>query len=265
MKKLLILSTVISLIITSCSSDEKASPVEIDSTLPKTISYIYPSPQLGTNTKSTASYNGNKIVSLISEDSKKVFTYEGNTIVKQEVFDIDGSGKEIKSEQVSYTYENGKLKTKVIKEDFTAEYPDGYYIDKVVFTHISNDIISYVNYSVDKDTKAETKNSEGKLTYKDGNLVKEEQKFNSVTQTWVYEYDAKNNPLKNILGFNLLLNEVDGFGNNNIVKTTRTSSENTNIAVYVTTYIYNANNYPTRNTSFDGGGKNVEYEIEYTY
>ena len=265
MKRILCIFGALALLLSSCSSDEKSSPVEIDSTLPKTISYIYPSPQLGTNNKNTASYNGNKLISLVSEDSKKVFTYEGDVIVKQEVFDVDGNGKELKSAEVSYTYENGKLKTKVTREDFTVEYPNGYYIDKVVFTHTSNEVISYVNYSVNKDTKAETKNSEGKLTYKDENLVKDEQKFSAVTETWVYEYDTKNNPLKNILGFNLLLNEIDGFAKNNVVKTTKTSSEFPNAAVYATSYLYNNNNYPTRNTSFDGGGKNIEFEIEYTY
>ncbi len=265
MKRILCLFGALALIVSSCSNDDKSSAEELDSTLPKTISYIYPSVELGTNNKQTASYNGNKIVSLTNNDSKTVFTYDGNIIVKQEVFDVDESGKETKNEEVSYAYENGKLKTKVIREDFTAEYPDGNYIEKVVFTHTSNEIISYIDYSVNKDTKAETKNSEGTLTYKDGNLVKDEKKFNSLTETRVYEYDAKNNPLKNIVGFSMLLNEIDGFAKNNVVKTTKTSSEFPNAAVYITTYIYNDNNYPTRHTSFDGGGQNIEFEIEYTY
>jgi|GEM_PF-333025 len=265
MKRILCLFGALALIVSSCSNDDKSSAEELDSTLPKTISYIYPSPELGTNSKQTASYNGNEIVSLTNNDSKTVFTYDGNIIVKQEVFDVDESGKETKNEEVSYAYENGKLKTKVIREDFTAEYPDGNYIEKVVFTHTSNEIISYIDYSVNKDTKAETKNSEGTLTYKDGNLVKDEKKFNSLTETRVYEYDAKNNPLKNIVGFSMLLNEIDGFAKNNVVKTTKTSSEFPNAAVYLTTYIYNDNNYPTRHTSFDGGGQNIEFEIEYTY
>ncbi|MCV2486535.1 hypothetical protein OD917_16500 [Flavobacterium sp. SH_e] len=265
MNKVLYLFGALTLLLSSCSSDENSSSGENDSTLPKTISYIYPNPQLGTNVKNTVTYNGNKIVSITSEGSKSIFTYDGNVIIKQEVFDVDGSGKETKNEEVSYVYENGKLKTRLLKEDITTEYPDGYYIDKVVYTHTSNEIISYVNYSVDKDTKAETKSSEGTLTYKDGNLVKEEQKSNSVTVTSDYEYDTKNNPLKNILGFNLLLNEIGEFGKNNIVKTTRKSSEYPNAAVYLTTYHYNDKNYPTRHTSFDGGGKDIEYEIEYTY
>ncbi|MDQ6527639.1 hypothetical protein [Flavobacterium sp. LHD-85] len=265
MKKQLWLFGVLALILSSCSSEEKPSLEETDSTLPKTISYIYPSPELGTNAKTTASYNGNKVVSFLNDDSKTVFTYNGDVIVKQEIFDIDTSGKEIKNEEVSYSYENGKLKTRVFRESISAEYPDGYFIEKVVYTHNSNGTVSYIDYTVDNIKKTESKSGEGTLTYKDGNLIKAEEKSGSSTTTLAFEYDSKKNPLKNILGFNLLLNEVDGFGTNNIVKTTRATTEFPNPSVYLTTYIYNDASYPTRHTSFDGGGKNIEYEIEYTY
>lgn len=264
MKKILFFSA-LALILASCSNDENSSSSEDTSVLPKTISYIYPNIYLGTNSKSTLAFNGNKIISSITPDSKTIFTYSGDLITKQEAFDIDQQGKETKDDEVVYTYESGKLKTRIFKENITTEYPDGQYIEKTVYTYSSNDLISYINYSVNKDTKVETKSSEGNLAYKDGNLVKEEQKVNSVTTTRVYEYDTKNNPLKNILGFNLLLNEISYIGKNNIVKTTRTSSENSNTAVYVTSYTYNVSGYPLRNTSFDGGGTSIEYEIEYTY
>lgn len=264
MKKQLWLFGAIALILSSCSSDENSPLQEIDSTLPKTISYVYPSIYLGTNSKGTLTYDGNKILNIIKEDSKTIFTYNGDVIIKQEEFDIE-NGKEIKNEEVSYSYENGKLKTKVFREDISVEYPDGYYIEKVVYTHNSNGIISYIDYTVDNIKKTESKSGEGTLTYKDGNLIKVEEKSGSSTTTLVFEYDSKKNPLKNILGFNLLLNEIDGFGTNNIVKTTRTTTEFPNPSVYLTTYIYNDTSYPTKHTSFDGGGKNIEYEIEYTY
>ncbi len=265
MKKILFFSA-LALIFASCSSDDNSSTSpEDNSTLPKTISYIYPNIQLGTNKKSTLTFNGNKIISSITPVSKTVYTYSGDLITKQEVFDIDQQGKETKDKEVVYAYENGKLKTRIFKEDITTEYPDGQYIEKTVYTHSTNELISYINYSVDKNTKVETKSREGNLTYKDGNLIKEVRKVNSVTTTRVYDYDIKNNPLKNITGFNLLLNEISDQGKNNIVKTTRTSSENSNTAVYLTTYTYNESNYPLKHTSFDGGGTAIEYEIEYTY
>jgi hypothetical protein len=267
MKPFLLFLCAMTFALTSCSNDENSSPEdsssEDNSVLPKTISYTYPDVFLGTNTIATNTYNGNKIVSSIENDSKTIFTYDGNVIIKQEQFDIDELGKETKNAEVDYRYENGKLKTRIFKEDINSAYPEGQYIQKNVYTHSSN-LISYISYRVDKDTKAEVKNSEGTLTYRGGNLVKEMQIAGSLTRTRTYEYDTKYNPLKNILGFDLLLNEISEFGKNNVVKTTSISSDFATPANYITTYIYNDKGYPTKQTSLSGGGS-VEYEIEYTY
>lgn len=265
MKKLILLFCGLSLLLTSCSSDENSvSSSEDTSILPKTISYIYPSVLLGTNSTSTLNYNGNKIVSSIKNGSKTIFTYDGNVITKQEKFDVDQQGKETKDTEVTYTYENGKLKTKVIKEVFSATYPNGQYIEKTIYTHTSDVLISYINYSVNADTNSESKSSQGNLTYKDGNLIKSQETEGSLTSTRTYEYDTKKNPLKNILGFNLLLSEISDFGNNNVTKTTITSSDFPTPTDYLTAYIYNDSGFPTKYTSFAGGGS-VEYEIEYAY
>jgi len=261
MKKLLLLCSVLTLLFTSCSNDDNPS-TENTSILPKTISYTYPSIYLGTNSKSTLTYDGNKIVSSIAEGSKTIFTYNGNVIVKQEKFNVDAKGVETKDTEVFYTYENNKLKTRIMREEFSSQFPDGQFIDKIVYTYTSQNVISFVNYYVDPSTKKEVKSSEGNLTYKDGNLIKSEEVSDSSTAKRTYEYDIKNNPLKNILGFDLLLNEIGVFGKNNIIKTIAGTSQ---LTEYLTTYIYNDKDYPTKQTSFTGDGKTIEYEIEYTY
>lgn len=151
-----------------------------------------------------------------------------------------------------------------MKKGFTDTYPGGEYIYKTVYTHTSDVLISYIYYSVDPDTKVEIKSSEGSLTYKNGNIVKQQQTVMSNTETRVYEYDIKNNPLKNILGFSLLLDEISNFGINNDLKKIRTSSNFPNPVTYNSDYIYNDKSYPLQQTSFTGGGS-IEYEIEYTY
>ncbi|MBF4486755.1 hypothetical protein [Flavobacterium sp. CSZ] len=264
MKKLLPLFGFLTFLLISCSSDDN-TPSEESVVLPKTISYLYPNASLGTNSTSTLKFDGKKIINSIDSDSKTIFTYNADLITKQELFNVDEKGNETKSKEVVYSYENGKLKTRIHKILFSKEYPDGEYIIKTVYTHNSNEQISYINYSIDAKTKLEIQTSIGTLTYKDGNLVKEQQTFKSVTTTLVFEYDTKNNPLKSILGFNLLLNEVSYFGKNNILKVIKASSENTNVSTYLTTYSYNENGYPLKHTSFDGTGKSIEYEIEYTY
>lgn len=268
MKKLLLLFIALNLVFTSCSNDDNSpngdTSTEDTSILPKTISYIYPSVDLGTNSKSTLTYDGNKLLSSIKDGSKTIFTYTGNVITKQEKFDVDSKGIETKDIEVVYTYENGKLKTRVTRESFTAKYPNGEYIGKTVYTHTSNDLISYINYSINPDTQLETKSSEGTLNYKDGNLVKDQSIYDLSVSTRVYEYDTKKNPLKNILGLDLLLKETE-CSTNNIVKITRTDSGLPDSHVYLTSYIYDDNDYATKQTSLAGDGKSIEYEIEYTY
>lgn len=268
MKKLLLLFSVLTLVVTSCSNDDNASngdsSTEDTSILPKTISYIYPSIYLGTNSKSIVTYDGNKIVSSIKDGSKTIFTYTGNVITKQEQFDVDSKGMETKDIEVVYTYENGKLRTRVTREFFNTKYPNGEYIGKTVYTHTSNDLLSYINYSIHPDSKLETKSSEGNLSYKNGNLVKDQFISGVSVSTRVYEYDTKKNPLKNILGFDLLLKETECSANN-ILKISRTDSGLPDSSVYLTNYIYNDKDYPMKQTSLTGDGKSIEYEIEYTY
>ncbi|TDO70015.1 hypothetical protein EV143_11292 [Flavobacterium chryseum] len=263
MKNFLLLLSILMLVITSCSNDENSSSSEDNSILPKTITYIYPYLELGSNRVSTLNYDGNKIVSIDEGGSRIKFTYDGDFIVKQEHFMTNNEGTQAIDNEISYSYENGKMKTRIFKEGITKEYPDGQYIVKIVYTHNSNELISFVNYSINKDTKAESKYSQGILTYKDGNLVKGQETTGSSVSTRVYEYDAKNNPLKNITGFNLLLNET-AFSNSNVIKISRTETEFPNPVTYLNNHIYNDKNYPTKSTSLSSGGS-IEYEIEYTY
>lgn len=269
MKKILYSFAFLLLILTSCSSEDKSTtPSENVSILPKTISFIYPSVFLGTNSKSTYTYNGNKVLNRVSDGSKTIFTYDGNSITKQEQFNVDKQGKETKNVEVAYQYENGKLKTRVFREDISDKYPNGQYISRTIYTYNQDGTISYIVYSIDSITQVETKESTGKLTYLNGNLIKSEIKKSSNSfsdEIRVYEYDARKNPLKNVLGFSLLLDEISDFGNNNVIRITQTGNGSSNPAVYLTTYIYNDNGYPTRQTSFTGDGKSIEYEIEYTY
>lgn len=263
MKKILFFSALM-LIFTSCSSDEESSSENLDSTLPKTISFIYPNENLGTNSIGTLTYDGNKIVSLTREQSKIVFTYDGNTIKKQEVFDLDFQKNETKSKEVLYAYENGKLKTRILKVGFADNGSEALSTIKTVYTYTSDVLVNYNYYSVSTSGQ-EKKEGEGSLELKDGNIIKDSKTSGASKITTTYEFDSKNNPLKNILGFNLLLNEVDGFGKNNIVKTSRVSTEFPNPAVYLTSYTYNDKGYPIKRTAFDSSGISIEYETEYTY
>ncbi|MBF4473446.1 hypothetical protein [Flavobacterium sp. HJJ] len=251
------------MLISSCSSDDSSSDSSTNMVLPKTVTITYPNPEFSSHNRRTVmTYDGNKILTSVDEYSKTVFTYDGNFIVKQVKFDIDYKGNEVKDAEVSYTYENGKLKTRTLREEFSTEYPNGQLIYKTVYTHVSDNEVTYMFYSVDSKTNVEIKDHQGVLIYKDGNLVKEEElTFNIIYRdTRVYEYDDKNAPFKNILGYNLLLNGVS-IGNNNITS----GSSLSNLFVYIGNYIYGDNGYPTKVMNYASDRKTILYITEYTY
>lgn len=254
MKKQLCLFVVAALTLASCSSDSENGS---DAILPKTVSYKY-SESPGDNDFATLIYDGNKLVSAgYTANDKEIYTYTGDYITKIEDFAEEGNI----SSRNEITYENGKLKIDVLTEIA----PTVTYISKRVYTYNTNGTISFVNYSVDPTTKVETKSSEGVLTYTNGNLTKKTEVFDSYSYTKTYEYDAKNNPFKNILGYNLLIDHETTASVNNVTKLTTvfTRGEEITTNVFNSVYEYDSNEYPTKETQTDDSDHD---EItEYTY
>lgn len=264
MKKKFYAFAVLNFLLISCSDSENASSPQENLFFPKTITTTFPDfPQ--DNTKLTLTYDANKIISIVDATSKTKFTYDGNLIVKQETFNIETQELETIKRRIVYEYENGKLKLKITTSNFDSSHPNGDYIRKEVYTYKSDGIISYSQIDIRPETNIETKRGDVNLTYKSGNLIKMEEiniDPNIPNTVFAFEYDNKNNPLKNILGFNFILNE---YSINNVVKETVNGRFGSSEAVYNSTYIYNTNDYPTKFTSFTADGKTPEYITEYTY
>jgi hypothetical protein len=237
MKKILYLFSASLIVLTSCSNDDDSNDASTANLL-KEVTYIE-----GSYTSSSKiTYDGNKVVQIVSGADKTVYTYTGNLITKEEEF---AGGNNIDS-KVEYSYENNKLKTAVSTEISGSET----YKSKNVYTYNSDGTVNYKRYNVNVTTGAETLSSSGKYTYLNGNVVKNE---DAAGYSSTYEYDTKNNPTKNILGFDKLLDEE--FSVNNIVK--RTSAYNgTNPTTSTNEYDYNTDGYPTEQRSFYNGGAN---------
>ncbi|WP_281237800.1 hypothetical protein [Flavobacterium praedii] len=269
MKKLLYLFSATLLVFTSCSSDDANSSDSASMILPKSVKYTSPS-YPSDNSNSTISYDGNKIISIKSEDGRTDYVYDGNVIVKTTDYDAAGN----KDSEAIYTYAVGKLAGYSYAENFTSKFPTGEYKTRTAYTYNSDGTIKTLYYTTDVTTGVESKtNNERLSTISNGNLVKVVE-INSTpgssVYTTVYEFDAKNNPTKNIAGFNLLAITDEGFGSiNNIVKSTSSSvdmSTNTsNTNVYKTVYVYDANGYVTKETSYENDGTTVDGITEYTY
>lgn len=184
------------------------------------------------------------------------FTYSNDLIVKTETFD-----KNNKIEQIEdYLYNNEK----VISYEFNdLESP---FKDKTIYTYNLDSTVSFTEYSIFKATGIESKNQEGKLFYKNKNIIKIEQ-----LESIDFEYDNHSNPLKNILGFNLLLDKLPDYlgagGVNNCTKISAIDLMPTSIVVYTEyQYTYNEKEYPiSANVKRTEDKIITNYTLQYLY
>lgn len=255
MKKLLYLFAASLLVFTSCSKDDNNSSDSASSILvKKRINVGYN----GLSSSENIVYNGNKIVSITEQDGSVFkYTYTGELITKTEEIDAKG----VVDYTTEYTYTNGKLTTSINKNTGS----EFYY--KVKYTHNADGTVSYDQFRGTVATGVEEEyGATGKYTFKDGNLVKLEVSNYGDEKFYVYEYDTKNSPFKNVTGLSLLLDDETAV--NNVVKETRTSGSGDNIHTYITTYsyTYDANNYPTeRIESYLSGDSVTTYTTQYAY
>jgi hypothetical protein len=249
MKKIIALFSVFTLVLSSCSKDDVVSEVPTS----PVVSYVLPSKIIdissnGETSTSLVTYNGNKIVQIVDNQEKTVYTYSGDFITKVESFT---NGNTIEGNTL-YTYENNKLKTLV-----NTEYNGTLiYKSKYVFTHNTNGTVDFLKYSINT-ANVETPSGSGKYTFLNGNLVKEEEGL----MVAVYEYDAKNNPMKNVLGFDKLLDDEASI--NNKTKVTRTYNSGTP-TVRVYQFDYNAAGYPTEERELNSSNV-VDGKVQYFY
>ncbi|CAN1505183.1 hypothetical protein MCETHM1_00618 [Flavobacteriaceae bacterium] len=239
MKKLLYLFSATLLVLSSCSSDDDTTSAPTTTVLLKKSSYV----STGESFTTDFTYSGNKLVSSVdSFGDKTTFTYTGELITK--IVDTDNKG--VVDQTTEFTYTNGKLTSEI-----SLETGDDYKY-KTKYVHNTDGTISFEDFRVAVATgKEEEYGYIGKYTFKNGNLVKKEKSYYGTNSSETYEYDAKNNPFKNVVGFNLLVNDEEGAYVNNIVK--RTYSNSTDIYTNTYEYKYNAESFPTEQKGFYNG------------
>jgi hypothetical protein len=218
MKKFFYLFSATLLTLTSCSKDENTSEPVSSMLVKKKIS-TYSIDDIVTT---TYKYDGNKIVSA-SNDGGFVanYTYTGNVITKIE----ERVNNQFQS-SLEYTYVDGKVATEVFKRNYGGT-------NSYTYTYNANGTISYKLFQSGNET------STGLLTTVNGNIVKKELFSNGILfSTQVFEYDNKNNPFKNVLGFNLLIDTYEDmfFPNNR----TKDSADGSDVNY---TFKYDTNNF----------------------
>ncbi len=233
MKKILYLTAIILVLFTSCSSDNN----EPDLQEPVLVKEI----EINTNgsiLRQKFLYDGNKIRSIIFADgTRNNYTYTDDLITK--IDEVNASGHITSTREC--TYKNGKLFSVLnIDHDSFMQY----YAGVMKYVHNDGGTITYQKYKTDFITgiEGEKDGDEGKMYFKDGNLVRQD--F-GLASSDVYEYDNKNSIYKNILNYGLVA--ISDSSVNNCIKTTtfykgEKNGENLNV------YEYNSKGYPTKNT-----------------
>lgn len=266
MKKIVCLFGALALTATSCSNDENSNDTN-NIVLPKTIRLTSQKDSLQ-NMTSTFTYQDNKIEDISSPKAKSEFTYTGNQITKKVDYYMN-QGQLQKIVEKSYVYANGKLQS-VNGISYGTAFRE-------VYTYNSDGTIKKEAYITNNNTGLESKSPESwLLTIVNGNLTKFVTISGNFIGTHTYDYDAKNTAFKNILGFNLLLDQAitPSLGQknyssvNNIEKDTQSvvidSKPFTNNVDYNAKFDYNTAGYPVKQTSYNQDGT-VKEIFDYTY
>ena len=255
MKKLCFSLFLLALTLTSCSNDnEQTAPVVTDpnSILVKKTIDTSPSP----NPQSITNYNysGNKLLNTIdNEGGKDVYTYTSDLITKIEFF----RNNILLSTQL-FVYNSNK---KLIEHKYFNNYNNSEGLRKT-FVHNANNTISCNEYSGDFTTQNQFESS----------AIIYDNKIETTSQGIIYKdfftFDNKNNPYKNILGFDKISFIYDtriSFSNytQNVVSSYSIDpATNQQINPSNSVITYNTNNFPILDVTTSYGDEN---KIEYFY
>jgi len=256
MKKIFTLAAIALFTLASCSDNDATptTPEENVVLLKKTIEN-----DVDGDFTTTYAYDGTKLTGInYSDGTYDAITYTGDLI----------------TQWVEY-YEDGSTHTKFIYEyNSQQKLKSFYWLDyeydtftKYDYTYLPNGSISYtVSYSDDEVTFNIP--GDGGMIYP--NRV-EEYITDDIPEPYTYAYnntyDDKNNPLKNVTGFEKInfagTDEGTNFGHNiTIIKATN-SNGNSEQTLFTCSYVYNPEGYPVSSTGIYNGTDITETQYFY--
>jgi hypothetical protein len=198
----------------------------------------------GVNEKveTTTKYDENKLIEVNSLNQRTIYTYTNEYITKIEII------KDKEKTTLTYIYENGKLNTENY-EDLN-DNGDGNISttkNKTDYIYYGN-IVTAVTTTLDNNTNQEKILYTTDFTIENGNIIKQILNFKDYSKNNIFEYDNKNNPLKNVKGLNLLMDPYRSSTNN--IKKHSFFEKITSTDKIITpsnstyNYEYNSDNYP---------------------
>ncbi len=178
-------------------------------------------------------YDGNKMKIINNETFIHQFFYSGNLVAKVESYN-DGQLMSV----FTFDYDSsGKLvQYKLDSTDLSRAWRDTYIYN--------NDNTISVNHFEAFDGGPETLEEQKVFLDSEGEIIRIERYNATGTAVSLYSYDAKNNPFRNVLGFDKLLNIFSLGIKHNIVTTLITDFDGSTISSAEKTITYNAQDYP---------------------
>lgn len=251
MKKLFCFVAIAATLI-SCDSGADLTPYDPNATLTTTLlNKIVETDDDGVEITTEFNYNGYKIVNFVDSDGASgVFTYAGNIISKIDYYE----GTTV-SQTDLFTYNaQGQITS------HTMQIPASDYATREDFTYNSDGTVSYTSWFGNLEAQT-SPDVPGKLFFSNGEVVKRETYIgSSLASSETFTYDAKNNPMRNVIGLNqafIFQGEIGG-----VLRNLLTASGTTNPVLVE--YTYNIGGFPetSQSTSALEGGIYSAYFYE---
>ncbi len=228
----------------SCSSDESETTQSDEPILIKRIAYSGGSSSDPSDVVYT--YDGTKMVSAVVDNSMTLsYIYEGNYVTRINSYNQNN----LLTNYFINGYENGRLISRkhiipVADQGFRSEY-----------TYNSDGTVSVANFSGNEFVQNDTENP-GKLYFgASGEIIKYEQYAGNGTVTSTYFHDNKNNPYKNVTGFDKMLNSTGSF--HNVTSEITIGADGSQSVETSHEFLYNEFDYPKSAVRTQNGSETI--------
>lgn len=220
----------------SCSNDN-------DDSL-KLLKKVVETSENGTSETTVYTYNGTEIVSIDGVQKRTDFTYTDGLITKRVILN--------KANQLLETIEYSYLVGKLVEVESLGNY-------RINYIHNTDKTVSYERFRISGNQQV--KEFHGTLYFENENLIKNERILDTMpvgitsSESITFDYDAKNNPLYNVLGYKNLLDHMETISSNNslintVIATTTNGDQVLSVAnFYKSSFKYDSENYPTERVS----------------
>ncbi|MCF6132975.1 hypothetical protein [Flavobacterium wongokense] len=246
-KKIICLIGFVAMLVTSCSSSDDNSTINENDVLVKRSIRTYANG--GSVTTVDHTYNGRKAVkSIDSNGNYELYTYTGDLITQVRNY----NSSDVLVDTETFTYNSDTKLVSYVRANVAANTGV-----KQTYVYNLDDTVTTATFSGDATSQV-TLTGTGTIAISGGEVVMQ---TSSGGAMHTYTYDTKNNPFKNITGFDKIM-VIGGVATGGVQHNILTDNDSSGY-VYNFAYIYNTANYPMTVTRSEG--TDLIFTTEYIY